>query len=228
MVALLLGGFYYGDAMREVPATFAGELKGAAALPFLAIRNFFGSRAIFRELNALRLENQSLRAELLSARVSAPVVSAPYIAAKIHAAYPFNDKHLLSLAAGRNVGIEVGAVVLADKNLFLGEIAEAHDSWSVARTVFDPGREMPVKVGARGTLGLLRGGTTLTVSLVAKTKSMNVGDDVYTASKELPYGLRIGTVRAITEDPAGAFKSADIAPAYVIGDLDQVYVMIKR
>lgn len=228
VVVVLFGGFYYGDAMREAPATLAGNFKSAVALPFLALKNFFGGRGIARELAGLRLENQRLEAQLFAARIGAPENSPRMIAVKVHAAYPFNNKSTLTIAAGSEAGIAVGAVALADKDLFLGEVVETHDGWSVVRTVFDPSRELPVRIGSSGTLGLLRGGTTLTVSLVPKARAMNAGDEVYTASKELPYGLRIGIVRATFEDPAGAFKSADVAPAYVVGDLERVYVLTGK
>lgn len=222
---LLLGAIFYGGAFARSIDTAFGLVQSAFAAPYLLLKSVWLRQNIARELSSLALENQSLRAELFSLKEDFPHSSTSLIAAKVYALYPFNNKSVLTLAAGKNFGIREGAAVLAAPNIILGKIVKVGDDWSEVRTVFDATYDIPVRIGSSGTSGLLKGGAALTVTLIAKGKQVAVGEAVYAVSKELPYGLIIGNVAEINEHPGEAFFDAVLAVPYVMNDLTTVFVM---
>lgn len=221
---LLLGAMFYGGVFARATHTVFGEIRSAFATPYLLVKSGFLRLNIARELRSLARENQSLRAELFAAKEDFPGSDAPLIAAKVYALYPLNNKSILTLAAGKNFGIREGAAVLVAKNIVLGKIVNAGDDWSEVRTVFDPNHDIPVRIGKSGTSGLLKGGAALMVTLIAKGKNVTVGDAVYAVSKELPYGLTVGTIAEIHENPGAAFFDATLAVPYTMNDLTTVFV----
>lgn len=221
---LLLGAVFYGGAFARATHTVFGEVQSAFASPFLLVKSGFLRLDIARELRSLALENQSLRAELLAVKEDFPRFAAPFIAAKVYALYPLNNKSVLTLAGGKTAGIREGAAVLAAKNIVLGKVVGVGDDWSEVQTVFDATHDIPVRIGKSGTSGLLKGGAALTVTLIAKGKNIAVGDAVYAVSKELPYGLMVGTIAEIHENPGAAFFDATLAVPYTMNDLTTVFV----
>lgn len=221
---LLLGAVFYGGAFARSTHTVIGQMKAAFALPLSLVKGALLRSDITRELSLLALENQSLRAEILALKEHFPSSQTPLIAAKVYALYPLNNKSVLTLAAGRHSGIREGAAVLAAKNIVLGKVVGVGDDWSEVQTVFDPAHDIPVRIGGSGTSGLLRGGAAMTVTLIAKGKAIVAGDAVYAVSKELPYGLMVGTIAEIRERPGEAFFDATVAVPYAMNDLTTVFV----
>jgi len=63
--------------------------------------------------------------------------------------------------------------------------------------------------------------------MIDKTKNPAIGDKVYLASRDLPYGLVVGEIRSIRDGEGGVFKEADVAPPYALGDLSEVLVYVE-
>ncbi|MDO8584661.1 MAG: rod shape-determining protein MreC [bacterium] len=220
-----LGSIFYGGVFARASDSFVGQVKSVFALPFLLVKGAFLRLDIAREFGALAMENQSLRAELLARKDDFPRRDAPLIAAKVYALYPLNDKSVLTLASGASAGIREGAAVLAAKGILLGQVIRVENDWSEARTVFDLTHDIPVRIGSSATNGLLRGGATPVITLIAKGKPVAVGDPVYATSRDLPYGLVVGSVSEVRENPGAAFVEAPLTLPYSLHDLTTVFVV---
>jgi cell shape-determining protein MreC len=224
LLILLVGAVAYNSAITETTTTIIDKFRDAFALPILTIRNFFSVNDFAKNLSSLALENQSLRAELWMAKISAPEPSGKLIRAKVHASYPFNNKSALTLARGSQDGIKKDMAVLASPGIYLGTVSYVEKNWSEVRTVFDSEYQTPVRISERGVAALLRGGANLSASMIDKTKILKVGEAVYLAQKGLPYGLKIGEIRNLREGSGGVFQEADILPPYTINDLEEVFI----
>lgn len=224
LLIILIGAVAYNGAITEVSTTLVGSLRSAFALPILTARNFFRVNDFAKNLSALQLENQSLRAELAMARIGAPLPDKKIIRAKVYAMYPFSNRSALTVAVGETAGIRAGMAVLAAPGIYLGAVARVEKEWSEIRTVFGSDYQTPIRIGDSGVAALLRGGNGLTASMIEKTKILAPGDTVYLAQKGLPYGLKIGEIRGIREGSDGVFKEADISPPYILNDLEEVFI----
>ena len=225
---LALGAFFYGSSFARAPIGFFSELTSAFAAPFLLAKNISLYGSLSNNLIKLELENQNLNAKLLALSIKSPRDEGHLMRAKIFAAYPFNDKRNITLAAGADDGIEIGDAVLAASRIFFGQITAVGKNWSEARTVFDGTREIAVRIGARGVPALLKGGAAVSVQMIDRSKGVAAGDAVYTASRDLPYGLKIGEVSDVRGGSGGAFGEADVRLPYSFVDLDEVLVMIGK
>lgn len=222
---LVLGAVFYSQSFSGVAISFLGQLQQALSLPFLVVKDIVLSHSLVENLSKLQLENQDLRAKALVLRLGAKNYSGKLIPAKIFATYPFNDKGSITIALGKNDGIQLGAVILATPNIFLGQVSSIGPDWSEVRTVFDATHNIAVRVGARGVPALLSGGSGATLGMIDKSRPVYMGDDIYVAARGIPYGLEIGTLGEIRELGGGAFKEADVVLPYSLGDLDQVLVL---
>jgi len=202
------------------------QIRGAFALPILTVHNIFKVNDLSQALAELNLENQSLRAELLARSLDMPKIKANLFVAKVSASYPYNNKSAITIAGGAGDGLAPDMPVLAAPGIFLGQITKVGKNWSEVRTVFDNSWELPVRVGLSGTAGLLRGGASLVVGLIDKIKIVANGDAVYTATKDIPYGLKIGDVKMVRDNTGTAFKEADVLAPYSLGELYQVFVIL--
>ena len=63
--------------------------------------------------------------------------------------------------------------------------------------------------------------------MLDKNRHVGVGDLVYLAKTGLPYGLKIGTVRAVDGLAGTAFNEADVVPPYSLGDLIDVFIIAE-
>ncbi|MBI2406233.1 MAG: rod shape-determining protein MreC [Candidatus Harrisonbacteria bacterium] len=225
-IMFLLGGIFYGGAFARMPQGLLSNIRAAFALPFLFVKDIALHADVVKALRATALENQSLRAELLEKSLG--ITRAPHglLPAKVYALYPFNNKSSVTLALGARAGIVSGATVVAAKGVVFGQVIAVGDDWSEVRTMFDPAHELPVRIGAAGVSGLLRGGAAPTITLIAKGKPVAPGDLVYTASKEYPYGLLIGTLGELRQNPGAAFSDAPLVLPYTLGDIETAHVMI--
>ncbi len=225
VTVFLLGAIFYGGVFARATNSLVGQVKSAFALPFLFVKGAFLRLDIAKELSDTHLENQSLRAELLARKNDFPRHDAPLIAAKVYALYPLNDKSVVTIVGGASMGIREGAAVLAAKGIFLGQVVRVGNDWSEVRTVFDPTHDIPVRIGSSAVNGLLRGGASPVVTLIARVKPIVVGDPVYATSRDLPYGLVVGSVSEVRENPGAAFVEASLVLPYSLHDLSTVFVM---
>ncbi len=210
---LILGTIFLGGAFPRAP--------------FLVVKNWILSTNLVEELAKADLENQSLRAEISRLTLGLKPSSGQLLKAKIYSSYPFNDKSLIVLAKGASEGIRVGDIVLAARNVFLGQVVDVGDSWSEVRTVFDISKNIPVRIGTDGIAALLIGGPAPIISMIDKSRAVANQDLVYLASRDLPYGLVVGEISNIREPSIGAFKQADVLFSYSLVSIEEVLVVLK-
>jgi rod shape-determining protein MreC len=188
----------------------------------------FSLPSILDQLSELKKENADLKAKLFSLEANYFFPADDYYAyARVFSLYPFNNKSRLYINAGLNQGIKKGNPVMFSKTVLIGQIINTLDDKSEVITLFDHNFSLPVKIGKNGIDGLLLGGVNPAVGLIDKTKQINVGDQIFSASKDLPYGLLIGKVKSIQEDSTGTFWKAQVLLPYSLSDVFDVYVIKK-
>lgn len=185
-----------------------------------------------KENEALKLENESLKAQLQKAQIfytsfenseEDKALAQKYIPAKIFSTYPFNIKGALTLNKGANQGIKKDSAVLAGEGILLGQISEVYENSSIVRTVYDPKWQLPVKVGEEKINGLFVGGNDPKITLIEKP--VKIGDAIFIDSKDFPLFLKLGEIKEMREENGGVFKEVAIVKTpYNISELDTVYV----
>ncbi len=195
---------------------------------FNSVSKIFSLPSILNEVDNLKKENSDLKGQLSALQNSYSFPSdSKYAYAKIFSLYPFNIKNRIYINLGKNDGIALGDPVVFSKTTLIGQISAVYDNSSEVITIFDPSYSLPVKIGKNGIDGLLNGGVSPQVGLIDKTKQVSAGDSIYSASKDLPYGLAIGSVKSVGEDSTGAFFNAQIDLSYALSDINDVYVIKK-
>lgn len=186
----------------------------------------FSLPSILDQMVQLKKDNSDLSGKLFAfqSQYSFPKDDR-YEHARVFSLYPFDTKSRLYITAGYNQGVKPGDPVMFSKTVVVGQIVNITPDESEVITVFDPKFSLPVKIGKSGIDGLMEGGVSPDVGLIDKTKQVNVGDEIYSASKDLPYGLIIGTVKSVKEDSTGTFFKAQISLPYALSDVADVYVI---
>ncbi len=174
----------------------------------------------------LKKENDDLKNQLfaLKSQYSFPI-DQRYESARVFSLYPFNTKNRIYITAGTSQGISIGEPVMFSKTVLIGQVVSVASDSSEVITIYDPRFSLPVKIGKTGIDGLLTGGVSPSVGLIDKTKQVNPGDNIYSASKDVPYGLVIGLVKSVKEDSTGTFFNAQIDLPYVLSDVADVYII---
>ena len=181
------------------------------------------------ELEKLTLENGGLKAQVLSLSLKVSEFKGlkendKFIAAKIYSTYPFNDQHIFTVNVGAKDGIKKSMPVMVSKNLLLGRVIKVFSNYSEVESIFSPNWQLPVKIGKQGIDGLLAGGPTPRVTMVVNDKDIIIGDDIYSASKDFPYGLKIGAVKNIETSENNFFKEALVDFSYKFNNLLEVLI----
>lgn len=178
---------------------------------------FIGKRRAADERTRLREENAILKSQLHEVPRACAV---PALAsATVLSTYPLNAKSAITLNLGSVEGVKNGAAVTLGTRILVGRITGVFAHTSVAKTVYDPEWQLPVRIGMREIDGLLVGGADPKVTLIPKSKPIAAGDVVYSASSDVPYGLEIGVIRSISQDAGGAFQYAQMDVAFSVNDL---------
>lgn len=170
-------------------------------------------------------ENEDLKNKLYAEQHAIIVTPQETIQAKVFSLYPFNTKNRLFIDKGTQDGIRVGSGALFSSRVFIGQVQTATKTTGEITTVFDGGISVPVRIGSEEVNGLLQGGVTPKITLIDKAKKVHTGDVVITATKDVPYGLTVGTIREVHEDSLGAFLEATIELPYTINDLRTILVI---
>lgn len=178
----------------------------------------YGKSALQDRIKTLEKENTELRAAKLLGDIS------PSGTIKVYSSYPENNFKELVIAAGKDQGIKKDKAVIYGKNTLVGEIVAVADSWSVVRTIFDQNENIKVRIGQKEVDGLLKGGNTPTVTLISKKSEIAAGDMILSADQRFSYGLGIGRIKEITENPADQFKSAVVEPLIEFSDIKNVSI----
>ncbi len=149
------------------------------------------------------------------------------LVAKVYSTYPFNHRDYLMVAAGAADGVQPGMAVTADGNYLLGQVTEVFDRYSTIRTIFDQNWSLSVRAGDQGENALLISGQQPGLTMIDKKSVLKTGDSVYSASRDFPYGLKIGSVGEVTDSSAAAFRQAALEFPYPFNDLQEVAILIK-
>lgn len=193
------------------------------------LTSFFVKKERFADENLrLKQENENLKAQIQGYSISnfqSSASSSQFISVKVFSAYPFNIKNQITINVGENRGIKKNMAVIFGENILIGQITEVFKDYSVVRTIFDPNWQTPVRIGQEEINGLFKGGNEPQVILIEKEKQIKIGDIVYTASQEFPYGLKIGEVVKINETSAGVFKEAILKIPFNASELREVNII---
>lgn len=146
---------------------------------------------------------------------------------KIFSKYPFNNKHRITLSVGSEEGVVPAAIVTVGENILVGYIKEVTDRTSSAETIFDPSFQLPVRIGISEVDGMIQGGIEPKITMVEKTKRIQKGDVVVVTAEELPYGLKIGEINEVKDNPGSVFYEASMRLPYNINELREVNVRIR-
>ncbi len=173
----------------------------------------------------LKKENKDLKAQarLIEIR-GGKKEEGEKLTAKIFSTDPFNIKNILTLNVGKKHGIKEGMTVTVSENILLGKITEVFENKSLAQTMFDPRWQMSVRIGKNKVNGFLSAGAEPGVVSLKEGDLIQIGDIVYSADSDFPYGLKIGEISKIRRTGGGLFKEAILTMPYIINDLREAYV----
>ncbi len=190
------------------------------------IKGLFNPAIKYKAVESLRLENENLKAKIFELNQKQGLAAdGDFLIARIHAHYPFNDKSSFSIDLGSDDDIKKNMVVTAGPNILLGKVEEVFSSYSLVKTIFSSDQKLPVRIGERGVEALLSGGSNLKVAMIAKDKKITDGEAVFSASKDYPYGLKIGEAENIQQGlSTGVFQEADVKVPYNFRDLTEVWL----
>lgn len=204
------------------------KLAQALQAPKVFLQALKNRQAVVADLIALGLENQSLRAQL-AAQASLPQLikeeGKTYIYARVFSTYPYNNADRLFISAGSDQGVAIGSLVLFQPGIFLGEVVGVDKNTSEVRTLYDPGLEMPVKIGEDKIDALLVGGHEVRLTLISKKKSAQSGQTIVTSAKQYPYGLLLGSTKDVRDSADNLFQEAALQTPYSVAELNDVYVL---
>ncbi|MEK7590265.1 MAG: rod shape-determining protein MreC [Patescibacteria group bacterium] len=143
---------------------------------------------------------------------------------KVFSTYPFNHKAEITINVGTDNNVKEGAVVTVDGRFLLGKAVKIFSSYSVVQTIFDVSWKMPVRVGKTGVDALLIGGLEPRLTMIALNKPVSTGESIYSAGVGFPYGLEIGKIKDVIEEPTGIFKETTIELPYNFNELREVVI----
>lgn len=177
-------------------------------------------------IDALQAENDALREMVFACTVQA-AAPAQTIRADVYASYPFNNQNVVWIAAGLDEGVRAMMPATIGGAVLVGQVIQAFKHSSAVRTIVSPDWQIPVRVGLRKAPGLLVGGPTVRVSMISATMKIAVGDAIIAASKEMPYGVRVGTVSSVAATTAGGvFQEAVVKLGYDLYNLTELTIML--
>lgn len=226
LIFFILGVIFYKNSFAVASLSLSSKLQSAFASPILLITNLFKSSSFVEQMTRLQMENQSLQAQLTRQALGRGSED-DFLKAKVHAIFSFNNKGSFTIDVGSLSGVKEGMVVVVAKDVFVGQISQVSSDWSEVRTIFDIGWQIPVRIGLKNTPALLLAGVPPAISMIDKARVPDLGDDIFTAGRGIPYGLKIGNLKNMRDISGNPFKEGDVALPYVIGELAEVLVLLK-
>ncbi len=221
--------FLFGASLVLPKNNLTRGLISAWQSPPAIMRSIFSTASIYRNLSSLELENQSLRAEIFAMEKQSmyeTVHNERYYVAKIYSTYPFNNRALVAIAAGKKQGIAEKMTVTVKGTILFGTVVSVFDDYSLVKTLYDPTWKSPVKIGKENVNALLLRGREPRLTLIVKNKMVSVDDLVYSAGLETPYGLTVGAVGKIAQSQVNAFDEAALNVPYDLTSLNEVYIRL--
>jgi len=181
-------------------------------------KNVFPGEDLRERVTVLQTENESLRAEIIGFKINHEGE------VKVYSSYPFNNKKDVSISGGLNLGFKKGDAVTVNSKILVGQISEVLSNSSIVKTVYDPDWEIAVRIGEKEIDGLLKGGLSPVIDFIKSDAEVVAGDIILTASPDLPYGLEIGKIKSVKDNPGSPFKTAEIEFAISLNSLRDVSV----
>lgn len=195
------------------------DLKFAGSSVWGDVLTVFTPGANLRsQVYELTKENESLRAE------TSEVVQRESDGIKVYSTYPFNGVGDISIAAGGRDGIQLGTIITFGSKIFIGKVTQVNNSTSIVKTIYDPGYQIAVRIGTKEIDGLFRGGLNPVIDLIKTDSDIKEGDEIVTASPDLPYGLFVGSVKNITQVQGAPFKQAKVELGVELSSLRDVSI----
>lgn len=210
LLSLIFTLFAYG---RFTDLKFAGSSILEDVLTVLT-----PGESLKSQVYELTKENKSLKAEISGA------VNMGSNGIKVYSTYPFNGTRDISIAAGKKDDIQSGAIITFGSKVFICKVSQVNNSTSIVKTVYDPGYQVAVRIGTKEVDGLFKGGLNPIVDLIKTDADIKEGDEIITASPNLPYGLFIGTVKNITQVPGAPFKQTKVELGVELSSLRDVSI----
>lgn len=195
---------------------FAAFVSGAA-------RRYEAGALLARVLDFGRCD---LPREPLSPLPPALMPSASLIPVRVFASHPLNDRNVLQVDRGASDRVRRTMPVFDPSGALVGQVVEVSKEHSAVQLVGSPDWEIPVRIGDRKVSGLLVGGPTIHVTMIAGDASVSSGDTVFAASADLPYGVPIGTVESVRADATQVFQDAVLRLPYSAGELTDLSISI--
>lgn len=155
------------------------------------------------------------------------VGSRQFVLGRLYSTYPFNYRNLVAINLGsRSSQIEVGDAVTVDGKSLIGQVVEVNPDYSLVKTIFDSEWSLPVRIGSKAADGLLVGRQDPLVTTIEKSQGVEVGDAVYSAGRDFPYGMKIGAIKDIYDSPTIAFIQAKVGFDYNFNQLRELWVLV--
>ncbi len=175
------------------------------------------------ELERLRVENQELRTQLgfLNRRGERSV------ACSIVSRSIGPDASAFVIDRGTDDGVIVGAPAISGDGILIGKVVSAYSGSATVRVISDRDSATAVTIlnGTR-TIGIAEGmsGALLSLRYIPQDERIQVNDIVVTSGLEsnVPSGLVVGIVNAVTTDATAPFQSAVLEP---LGDARRISVV---
>lgn len=133
----------------------------------------------------------------------------------------------LVLGVGSSSGVKVGQVAILGK-VVLGKIASVQEDRSTLRLLTDPNSKV-VAVTSAGAKGVLLGQfqSSMTLTKILQSESLNVGDVVFTSGEEdWPARLPVGEVTKVAKQDNELFQEAEIRPLASYDKLQLIFVIL--
>lgn len=208
------------------------------------------------EIDRLRLDNQSLRAELDRLRAQNRTVDElrrengelsallqirngfeyETIAALVIARESSEFRRLVTIGKGTDDGISVGDVVVAEGGALAGRVIEAGATFAKVLLITDTGSTVIGQLVSSGATGEVVGqlGGVLIMGKIDSAERVVLGEEVVTAGIELaggirspyPRGLLIGRVVDVKGDANEVVQTAFLEPAAAVDRLRFVLVIL--
>jgi cell shape-determining protein MreC len=117
--------------------------------------------------------------------------------------------------------------VAVAETILVGQISQVFKNYSLARTIFSPDWEIPVRIGEKKIPALLIGGPNLKLTMIVNDQRIFDGQPVFVSSQDFPYGMKIGeTVNVKSDSATGVFQEAGVKIDYDLGGLTQLTILL--
>lgn len=220
---------FYGAYIINAKNIFSERMGSFFSKPAALFSGLLKAGKLNKENQALRLENESFRARIQGLENSSDIFKQNgkyfYRRTDVYSTYPFNNRRYLTINAGSEDGIKPLMPVAVSEGVVVGQVIEVSSKYSLVRTIFDAGWELPVRIGAAGAGGLLIGGQPPKITLIGKDKEIQVGQPVVSSGINFPYGFRFGELAEVNEDTGNLFKQGELKLPYNFNELQAVLVV---